>query len=198
VVFDIGGVLEVTPRTGWERTWSERLALDWRELLRRIEPIFEEGETGALSLDEVERAAAIALGLHDIDLQAFMGDLWTEYLGTLNEPMAHFFSNLRPLYRTGILSNSFVGARERERAAYNFEAMCDLVLYSHEEGVKKPDPRFYLLACERLEVLPERVLFVDDTSAWVEAACRLGMTGVLFVRNEQAIDEIASHLEPSK
>jgi putative hydrolase of the HAD superfamily len=72
--------------------------------------------------------------------------------------------------------------------------VCDIVIYSHEEGMRKPDPRFYALACERLEVVPEAVLFVDDTLDWVEAARQLGMVGVHFHDNAQAIAEIRSHL----
>ncbi|HEY1519004.1 MAG TPA: hypothetical protein VGF91_21415 [Solirubrobacteraceae bacterium] len=70
-----------------------------------------------------------------------MDDIWAEYLGTLNQHIADYFASLRPAYRTSILSNSLVGAREREQAAYGFEDMCDVVVYSHEIGLSKPDPR---------------------------------------------------------
>jgi FMN phosphatase YigB (HAD superfamily) len=30
--------------------------------------------------------------------------------------------------------------------------MCDAVVYSHDEGCAKPDPRFYAIVCERLGV----------------------------------------------
>jgi putative hydrolase of the HAD superfamily len=81
VLFDIGGVLETTPPTGWERRWSERLDLDGTDMVQRLGDIWEAGETGALSLAEVERATADALQLGDTDLRLFMDDLWTEYLG---------------------------------------------------------------------------------------------------------------------
>ena len=44
-----------------------------------------------------------------------MADLWREYLGTANTELIEYARRLRPRYRTGILSNSFVGAREREQ-----------------------------------------------------------------------------------
>jgi putative hydrolase of the HAD superfamily len=40
------------------------------------------------------------------------GELWEEYLGTLNSELAIYFASLRPRVRTGILSNSF-GRRAR-------------------------------------------------------------------------------------
>ena len=55
-----------------------------------------------------------------------------------------------------ILSNSFVGAREREQAAYGFEDLVDEIIYSHECGMSKPDPGIHALACERLRVETRR------------------------------------------
>jgi hypothetical protein len=50
-----------------------------------------------------------------------MGDMWTEYLGTLNAGLADYARGLRARCRTGIISNSFVGARWRERERYHLE-----------------------------------------------------------------------------
>ncbi len=70
-----------------------------------------------------------------------MADIWREYLGTANTELIEYARQLRPRYRTGILSNSFVGAREGEQAAYGFEDLVDEIIYSHEAGMSKPDPR---------------------------------------------------------
>jgi epoxide hydrolase-like predicted phosphatase len=194
VIFDIGGVLEVTPPTGWEERWAAELRLDPAELLSRLEPIWRLGATGAATLAAVERETADVLGLDETRLDALMSDVWDQYLGTLNEDLAGYFSALRPRYKTGILSNSFVGARERERAAYGFEEMCDLVVYSHEEGQLKPDPRFYRLICERLGVSPREAVFLDDREACVRGAREVGMAAVMFVDNDQALAELETHL----
>ncbi len=47
---------------------------------------------------------------------------------------------IRAEHRTGILSDSFAGAREREQAACGFEGLVDEIVYSHEVGMSKPDP----------------------------------------------------------
>ena len=44
-----------------------------------------------------------------------------------------------------MLSNSFVGAREREQQAHGLEDMCDVIVYSHEAGFVKPDAQIYLM-----------------------------------------------------
>jgi epoxide hydrolase-like predicted phosphatase len=197
VIFDIGGVLEVTPPTGWQERWAARLGLGRADLDARLRPALRGGNIGEASLPEVERQVAVALGLGEAELAEFMAEVWAEYLGTLNTKMTSYFAALRPRYLTGILSNSFVGARERERAAYGFEDVCDVVIYSHEEGMEKPDPRFYQLVAQRLGVRPDEAVFVDDTEACVAGARGVGMTAVLFTGTEQAIADLDRCLGPS-
>ncbi|HCT80528.1 MAG TPA: hypothetical protein DGG94_18865 [Micromonosporaceae bacterium] len=107
--------------------------------------------------------------------------------GTLNVELYNYFRALRPSYRTAILSNSFVGAREREQEAYGLSDSCDLIIYSHEVGMSKPDPRIYELTCERLGVRPHEMIFVDDAEANIVAARSLDIYGVQFRTNEQVI-----------
>ena len=40
ILFDIGGVLEVTPRTGWPERWGAVLGLTSDELGAALEPVF--------------------------------------------------------------------------------------------------------------------------------------------------------------
>jgi putative hydrolase of the HAD superfamily len=119
-----------------------------------------------------------------------MRDLWQWYLGELNAELAAFFAGLRPRYQTAILSNSFVGARHKEEERYRFHEMTDHIIYSHEVGLVKPDPRIYALTCERLGVQPAEMIFVDDWEVIIAAAREFGIHGVLFKDNAQAIAEI--------
>jgi epoxide hydrolase-like predicted phosphatase len=194
VVFDIGGVLELTPATRWQDRWAASLGMSVSELDARLGPVWAAGEIGAVSYEEVERDLAQTLGLDAEQLGRFMGDVWSEYLGTLNEALARYFAALRPRYRTGILSNSFVGAREREQRAHGFADMCDVIVYSHEEGTKKPDPAIYQAVCDRLDVSPRDVVFLDDREVGVAGARRIGMTAIRFTDTEQAIAELDHHL----
>lgn len=193
VVLDIGGVLECNTDAG-EQRWLTRLGLSKEELSRRMAPIDQAGAVGEIDLAEAERRIAAAFSLDDGDVHAFMEDIWSDYVGTLNEPVAAYFASLRGRYRTGIVSNSFVGARERE-AVHGFEEMCDVIVYSHEVGCTKPDPAIYLIACERLGVRPSEALFVDDSPSCVEGARAVGMEAILFVDTEQALAAIRARLQ---
>jgi epoxide hydrolase-like predicted phosphatase len=190
VVFDIGGVLEVNPRTGWQHRWGVRLQLEPGECERRVNEIWRPGSLGHVSLEEIERRTADALALDAAALAELMDDAWSEYVGTLNAELAEYFTCLRPRFRTGILSNSFVGARARERAAYSFEEMCDTIVYSHEVGCMKPDPKIYQIVCERLEVRPQDALLLDDVEENVEGARAIGMKAIAFTSTAQAIADL--------
>ncbi len=78
-----------------------------------------------MTLAEIEKQTADLLGLDQASLTAMMDDVWAEYVGSLNGELAASFTSLRPRYKTAILSNSFVGAREREQQAHA-QAIADL------------------------------------------------------------------------
>ncbi|MBX3225388.1 MAG: HAD family phosphatase [Labilithrix sp.] len=198
VVFDVGGVLETTPTTGWQARWEARLGLESGEIDARLHDVYRAGSIGAVTLAEAEVQISARLGLDPEQLASVMDELWSEYLGTLNVPLHDWFRACRPRYKTGILSNSWVGAREREHARYAFGDLCDTVVYSHEEGIEKPDPRFYAIVCERLGVQPEEVVFLDDVRVNITAARALGMHGVLFTGDTpETLAELAALLERS-
>jgi putative hydrolase of the HAD superfamily len=194
VVFDIGGVLEINPPTEWRARWAARLQLEPDELERRVGGIWSPGAIGAATLAEIERRTAEALGLDEANLAALMNDAWAEYVGSLNRDLANYFGSLRPRYKTGILSNSFVGAREREQQAYGFEDMCDVIVYSHEVGYLKPEPRSYHVVCERLGVPPEDTVLLDDNQANVDGARAVGMRAVTFSNTRQAIADLQAQM----
>ena len=190
VVFDIGGVLEITPDLGVVPAWESRLGLPAGELSERMRGAFLDGSIGRITEDDVHQALGDRLGLDERQVAAFMGDIWREYLGTPNSELIDYARQLRPRYRTGILSNSFVGAREKEQAAYCFEDLVDDIVHSHEAGMSKPDPRIYALACTRLGVRPDETVFIDDTEYCVAGAREVGLHAVRYLDNAQVINEI--------
>ena len=140
-----------------------------------------------MSEDDVRQAVSERLGLDGGPLAEFMADIGREYLGIANTELIGYVRQLRPRWRTGILSNSFVGAREREQAVYGFEDLVDEIVYSHECGMSKPDPGIYVLTCERLQVEPAQMAFLDDSELCVGGARQAGIHAVLYQDNSQAI-----------
>jgi HAD superfamily hydrolase (TIGR01509 family) len=194
VILDIGGVLEITPKTGWVQRWEQRLELPLGTVHERLHDVWRAGSVGSISEREVHEQVAARLRLDVPQVEVFMADLWAEYLGTPNEELIAYVRGLRRQCTLGILSNSFVGARERETALYHFDELVDQIVYSHEIGVSKPDPQAFEAVCAGLDVRPEGCLFIDDVAVNVEASQKAGMQGHLFEGNTQTIARIASHL----
>jgi len=195
IVFDVGGVLEITPDLGVTAKWEQRLQLKPGELDERLHGVWRGGSLGTLTEEEVHTSIGEIMGMSAAQVDAFMDDIWAEYLGTLNVELTEYFRRLRPKYQTAILSNSFVGARRREQEHYHFDELCDFIIYSHEVGMSKPDRRIYALTCERLGVQPAEVIFLDDREAAIDAAREYGMHGILFKENAQALADIQACIQ---
>jgi putative hydrolase of the HAD superfamily len=194
VLFDIGGVLVTGPGPQeWANQFATRVGLSLVDFEARTDEIWDDGALGRLSLAEVHDRLAAVLGTSMSTVDDMMAVMWVGYLGRGTE-VIEYARTLRPRYRTGILSNSFVGAREREQAKYGIEELVDELLYSHEIGVAKPDPQAFALACERLGVRPAETVFVDDTPECVQAAQECGIQAVLCRDPAQAIADIQALL----
>ncbi|MEO5663164.1 MAG: HAD-IA family hydrolase [Nocardioides sp.] len=87
------------------------------------------------------------------------------------------------------MSNSGPGAREQERH-HGFEDITDDIVYSHEVGIVKPDPRVFALTAERLGVRPHEVLFLDDVEGHVLAARAAGWQAVLHTSTPESVAEM--------
>ena len=190
IIFDIGGVLEITPDLGIDTKWEEKLNLKPGELNQRLVEVWRGGSVGTISIEQVHQNIGEILSWSEAQVNQFMDDVWREYLGTLNVELTEYFRKLRPKYQTAIISNSFVGAREKEAEHYQFDTLCDFILYSHEVGLQKPDPRIFTLACEQLGLQPQEVIFVDDHADVYASAQAMGMHCIEFKDNAQVIAEI--------
>ncbi|HEU0028238.1 MAG TPA: HAD-IA family hydrolase [Ktedonobacterales bacterium] len=209
VVFDIGGILEVIPGGGdptirfpeMMAQWEMRCGMEPGELDRRLMAMSErfrsmgkDGGDGTLTEAEWRDEVRLATGWDQPQMDAFMRDFWDVYCGNPNPELAAYFGGLRPRYKTALLSNSFDGARREEEARYYLSQISDFIIYSHEVGVAKPDPRIYAITCERLGAQPHEMIFLDDSPGHIAAAGEYGIHGVVFQNNTQAIADIEALL----
>lgn len=87
--------------------------------------------------------------------------------------------------KVGALSNWAVDTFGPIRERFGILGRFDSLVLSGFEGVAKPDPAIYALACARNQVDPSRALFIDDLIKNVEAARAFGLTALLFTDAEQ-------------
>lgn len=66
----------------------------------------------------------------------------------------------------------------------------DVIVESSRIGVRKPEPEFYRIACESLEIEPSEAVMLDDLGVNLKPARELGMTTIKVVDPEQALSEL--------
>ena len=90
-------------------------------------------------------------------------------------------------YRVAALTNNW---RTETDTASGLQMHFDVVIESAKEGLRKPDPRIYRLACERLGVAPEESVFLDDIGLNLKSAKALGMTTIKVADPDDALAEL--------
>ena len=73
--------------------------------------------------------------------------------------------------------------------------MFDFVFESSKENVRKPDPEFYLRACERGKINPSEVVFLDDLGINLKPARELGMKTIKVINSFEALSQLNSYIE---
>jgi epoxide hydrolase-like predicted phosphatase len=189
VFFDLGGVIIRTEYQAPREHLAERLNMDYEDL---VKVVFEsetarKASVGALSEDDHWLAVTGRLGrpaaeLPSIQAEFFAGDV-------VDRGLIEFIRSLRPRYKTGVISNAWLGLRAYLTAQKLDEVFEPLVI-SAEVGVMKPDEKIYRIALERAGVQAAESIFVDDAPDNVEAAKALGMHGLLFRDPGPAMNEL--------
>lgn len=94
--------------------------------------------------------------------------------------------------KTACLTNNFVAFPAEERSSDHGEVLdlFDVIVESSKVGVRKPDPRFYEMACELLEIEPSEAVFLDDLGVNLKPARAMGMTTIKVQDPAEALREL--------
>jgi epoxide hydrolase-like predicted phosphatase len=188
VLFDFGGVFTPSPFDAAEELGATLGAAPGRVLEIVFGPYHEDTdhpwhrlERGEIPL-AVARDAIIALGRAEgIDSDPFR--LFAR-MATAGGARAAMVERAQRIvaggYRTALVTNNAHEFREGWRKLVPADELFHVVVDSSEVGVRKPDPRIFALALDRLGgIRPERALFLDDHPSNVAAAAKLGIRSVL-------------------
>ena len=100
-------------------------------------------------------------------------------------------------FRVGALTNNWAHSDDGDSNAAGRDGTralrghFDVFIESSVEGLRKPDPAIYHLACERLGKTPAEVVFLDDIGSNLKAARALGMATIKVEAPEIALSELA-------
>ena len=87
------------------------------------------------------------------------------------------------------VSDAETSAREAVKDWVNQE-LFEVIVFSAEEGVRKPDPRIFYRTLERLGVEAGATMFIDDKADNVEGARRLGIHAIQYENLPQLLNAL--------
>ncbi|BAN02645.1 HAD-IA family hydrolase [Ilumatobacter coccineus] len=200
VLWDFGGVILTSPFEAFNRYEAERgLPTDLIRTVNTNNPDdnawakLERNDIGPAEFDDLFAAESEALGhrVPGADVLALLsGAVRPEMETALDQVIAAG-------YKTACLTNNVVSddtATQRRPDVANVMGKFGHVVESSKVGVRKPEPRFYEIACELVEAAPEACVFLDDLGINLKPAKAMGMTTIKVVSAEQAIADLESVL----
>ncbi len=202
VIWDFGGVVTTSPFEAFRRFEAQRgLPQDFIRRVNAADPdanawaLFERSEIDAAAFDTMFLEEATRLG-HAVRgaevLPLLSGDIRPRVVAALKACKARF--------KVGCITNNVVtghgtgmaGSADKAAAIAEIFAQFEVVIESSVAGVRKPDPRIYLMMCEQLGVAPENCVYLDDLGVNCKPAAALGMTAIKVTTEDQALEDLAA------
>ena len=200
VLWDFGGVILSSPFQAFNRYESEK-GLP-QDLIRRVNAtnpdsnawaLLERSEISPLDFDSMFATESEQLGhrVPGADVLALLsGEVRPEMVRALDSVIENGFL-------TACLTNNVVNKDEpRDERARQVRAIMDRfhhVVESSKVGCRKPEPRFYEIACEALGVSPDECVFLDDLGINLKPAAAMGMRTIKVGDPAIALQELSTH-----
>lgn len=201
VIWDFGGVFTSSPFEAFNRFEAEK-GLP-KDLIRQINSanhhenawaLFERNEIDAARFDQLFLEESTARG-HPVPGSAVLPLL----SGAPRPRMVAALKACKQRFKVGCITNNVAsmhspGQDEGQRAAgamAQVMPLFDAIIESSKAGVRKPDPRIYLMMCELLAVQPANCVYLDDLGINCKPAAALGMTAIKVVDVDQTLADLA-------
>ncbi len=195
-LFDFGGVILTSPfETFAAHQIEARLPQNTIRTLISTNPdinAWAKFERRALAPEEF-----IELFQTEAAEQGFMIDarkLIENLHGALRPNMVEALRRCSNNLKTAMLTNNItpIGSQPFSGDVQEVVDMFDVIVESSVEGCRKPEDKFYEIACNRLNVEPANCVFLDDLGVNLKPARAMGMTTIKVVDPDQAIAELST------
>jgi len=200
IIFDLGGViLNIDPQLtvnkfrdlGWNDFYEENKQSVGKELFYQVEK--------GTSTPEAFREAVRKRIAGEIEDSA-IDKAWSAMILDIPAERVRYLLELKKSYRLFLLSNTNEIHRIKfhedfERTfGYPLYNLFERNFYSHEMGLRKPNPEIYLQAVKEAGLIAEETLFIDDMVENTEAAKSTGLK-VLHIQPGSLLDKLPVYLE---
>ena len=186
IIFDWGGVLIDDPRPGLLRYCAEAFGMDQGQYTPVHDSCLDAFHKGLISEERFWHDMAQKLNKPVPEAPS----LWYEAFRSAYVPKEEMFSLAFSLhekgYKTALLSNTELPAVDFFHEL-DYE-MFDVLVFSCEEGLMKPERRIYDLTLERLDSRADQSVFIDDRPDYIQGAQNVGLHTILFETVTQVKD----------
>ena len=187
VVFDYGMVLSGLPDPEAHAQLRRITGLaheDLEELYWVDRHAYDRGDlTGLGFWRKLAADGGLSLSTEAIsELNRWDARMWT----TSNAEMLAWHQKLKALgLETAILSNMGDAVMESIAGSFAWIADFDVLIWSYQHNLAKPEEAIYRLLLDRLGTAPEETLFLDDKIENIQAARHLGIQALQFSTVDQ-------------
>ena len=192
IIFDLGGVL-FTNGTG---QFIDRLVARYNLDRDQVKNVIDGGigtlyREAKISRDEFWKKAIESLGIV-ADADTLEEDWIRGY--ELIQGTKDLIVELTKQYKIYYLSDNVKERVEKLNERYDFLRWFAGGIFSHEVGVRKPDPRLYRLILDNAKVFAPEALYIDDKPRNLEPARDMGMATILFESPEKILQQVKEKL----
>jgi putative hydrolase of the HAD superfamily len=191
VLFDFGGVLSTSPFDAFARYEREReLPAGFLRKVNATDPdanAWARLERAELTLDAFD--AAFAQESEALGHRVPGADVLALLAGDVRPEMIEAVRRCGERLQTALLTNNVLGTMEDPRIG-ELLSLFDAVIESSVVGVRKPEPAFYAIACERLGIEPAQAVFLDDLGVNLKPARAMGMATIKVTDPAIALAEL--------
>jgi HAD superfamily hydrolase (TIGR01509 family) len=190
IIFDIGRVLIRVDVSRAMSGLAGGLALNPQEVWSAIEkdPLWMDWQEGRISPQDWHLHLSKRLGA-SLSFEQFT-EIWNRALAPEPIQPEALLEKLSKNCQLALLSNTDPIHMSHAETHFPFFRFFSVRIYSFHVGASKPDPLIYREALRACKVRAEEAVYIDDVAAYVQAAQRLGMAGVVFQAPEQLKQEL--------
>ena len=190
VIWDMGGVLLRTNGEESRRELAKEFLVSPDTLYKLVfdSPSAEKATVGLVSEIDHWNAVADALNLSRNRIQELQDRFWAEDF--IDKTLVEFIKKLKQVYKTGLLSNAWSGARQALYQRNDWDLVFHYSMFSYEVRMRKPEARIYERILALMGVQAHEAIFIDDLYENIEAANAVGIHGIQFKSTQQAISEV--------
>ena len=157
VIFDYGGVI-VREKGPFKRIIAKKLRVNFKEFKKALRFWFNKWKIAQINEKELWTNTLKDLNRH------FRIDILEKEIRNqkINKSVIDIVKDLKKKgKKVAILSNTGKEWFNDQKKKFGLDSLFDLIVVSFEEGIAKPEKRFYEIAIKRLGVKPEECILVD-------------------------------------